>query len=147
MNYTGAEAYYNNAGKPFKAWEHRAYLSIDVLPLLKGKPWDDLALSYVSALRPSLIRVIKWGEGQAANAVTWRVTVNLDENNLIRKITQEVEVCVPEGCTTGYSIMMAAQFGIGSPQVEWCNKPGGITIGFGEMYKTLDDGTILPFPQ
>ncbi len=35
----------------------RGYTSIGVLPELNGRPWDEIALGLVHALRPSSIRV------------------------------------------------------------------------------------------
>jgi len=67
------------------------YISIDMLEFLWGLPWNNLARSYVSALRPSNIRVttgtIK------LDAMPWRVTVFLeDDRRTICKIRQEVQV-------------------------------------------------------
>ena len=72
-----------------------SYLCLDVLPFLKGMLWDDLALAYVHSLRPSSIRVtdgcIK------CDSRVWRVTVFVDENNIITNIEQEVKVGLLNG--------------------------------------------------
>lgn len=34
-------------GQPFKPWDRRGYTVIEVLPMLRDKPWDEVALAYV----------------------------------------------------------------------------------------------------
>lgn len=69
------------------------YTSIEVLQMLWGRPWDQYALNMMAAVRPSCIRVVVPGEGLTCDAVTWRVTVYLGEDErTIGQITQEVEV-------------------------------------------------------
>lgn len=70
------------------------FTDIDVLPFLVGRPWDVHALAFVHALRPSYIRVTT-GE-ETCDSRTWRVTVTVDENDIIQKIRQEVEVGLPD---------------------------------------------------
>ena len=66
---------------------------LDVLPNLVGRPWDQFALNMVHSVRPGCIRVVEYGQGQTLDAVTWRVTVNLEEDNrTISRISQEVDV-------------------------------------------------------
>jgi hypothetical protein len=66
------------------------FTSLEVLPFLKGLPWNNLALGYVHSLRPSSIRVT---EGSVKlDARMWRVTVIVDKDEIIQEITQEVEV-------------------------------------------------------
>ena len=72
----------------------RGYTVIRVLEFLNGRRWDDIALAYVHALRPSSIRV-------SAGIITcdcraWRVTVMIDDNKIIDYIEQEVDVALPE---------------------------------------------------
>ncbi len=74
------------------------YTSINVLGFLKGLPLDNLALSYLHALRPSRVRVTH-GE-TTTDACCWRVTVYLDKEDRIDHIEQEVEV----GFYSGYTI-------------------------------------------
>lgn len=68
----------------------RGGLDIKVLPELTGKPWNENALHLVHALRPSSIRVTT-GEIKC-DSRTWRVTVYINEENIIQEIEQEVEV-------------------------------------------------------
>ena len=67
------------------------FACIPVLEFLRGLPWNNLARNYVTALRPSRIRVT---EGIIKlDAVTWRVTVWLEEDGrTIHKIDQEVGI-------------------------------------------------------
>jgi len=67
------------------------YTVIPVLEFLWGLPWNNLARNYVTALRPSRIRVTT---GRITlDAVRWRVTVYLEEDaRTIQKISQEVKI-------------------------------------------------------
>ncbi len=115
-----AKDYYTSLGEEFMPFSHRGYTSVEVLPFLTGRPWDDLALAYVHALRPSTIRVTTGG--CKANAQTWRVTVFIDtlKSNLIRSIEQEVQVGLPDGVRNGHALDLALKYGVDSPQVkEW----------------------------
>jgi hypothetical protein len=90
-------------GQPFAPWDSRGYTVIEVLPKLKGKPWDEVALGYVHALRPSQLRVVQ--DGIQLDAQTWRVTVWLNKDGLtISRIEQEVEVGLPEGIDHGHAL-------------------------------------------
>jgi len=65
--------------------------NIDVLEFLWGQPWNNLAVNFVSTLRPSCLRVVT--NGATADSHPWRVTVWLEKNNItIKKIVQEVEI-------------------------------------------------------
>lgn len=80
-------------GAEYVAPDRRGFCSIDVLSFLIGRKWDQLALNFVHALRPSWVRVI-CGEEQT-DAQPWRVTVHVDRGGVIERIEQEVEVgCV-----------------------------------------------------
>lgn len=90
------EEYVDGNGPLYCSPESVGWGVIECLPSLIGKPWDQLALNYAHALRPSCIRVT---EGMVTcNAVPWRVTIFVDSIGNIRKIEQEVEV----GLTGGY---------------------------------------------
>jgi hypothetical protein len=78
----------------------RGWTSIDVLPFLIGRKWDERALGFVHALRPTYIRVTQ-GE-ETTDARTWRVTVTVDENDVIQEMRQEVEVGLAEDWQNGY---------------------------------------------
>ncbi len=79
-----------------------SFQSLKVLQELWGRPWDQCALNFVHALRPSGIRVTR-GEIKL-DARTWRVTVYLeDDDRTILRIEQEVAVgCV--GAQHGYGL-------------------------------------------
>lgn len=76
--------------------------TIEVLGFLVNQPWNSLALSYVSALRPSCIRFSR-GEVNC-DARLWRVTVTLDSHDIIVGITQEVQVGLPDGIPHGAAL-------------------------------------------
>lgn len=70
--------------------QSRAWTTIEVLSFLVGLKWNDLALQYCHALRPSAIRV-STGEIHCTSR-NWRITVFVDGNNTITKIEQEVVI-------------------------------------------------------
>lgn len=75
----------------YKAPTRWSYTSIPVLQELWGRPWDDRALDFVHALRPSGIRIS--GGAIQNNAQNWRVTVYVKaDGKTIDRISQEVEV-------------------------------------------------------
>lgn len=65
------------------------FTSLKVLTFLKGQPWDEMALCFVTALRPSSVRVVPGGI--QLDSRLWRVTVWL-RKGVIDYIEQEVEV-------------------------------------------------------
>ena len=73
-----------------EASRRRGYTSIDVLPFLIGKPWNNLAINWMRALRTDDIRVVT--NVRTLDTCPWRVTVRIDEDSIIQEITQEVEV-------------------------------------------------------
>lgn len=126
-------------GQEFKAFNARGYMAINVLPDLWGRPWDDVALGYVHALRPSQLRVVRGGT--QADAWTWRVTVWLeDDDKTVKRIQQEVEVGLPDGVCHGECLEAALKYGKESEQVRWHNIPGGYLYMFGAAYKQPEDG-------
>lgn len=120
---------------------------IEVLPELKGKLWNEVTLAFVHGLRPSAIRVT---EGvMTCDGVTNRVTVLVDEKNHIKKITQEVEVGLPEKVAHASALHDALRYGIDSPQCQWHNDDQitGYIMGFGQYLKQRADGTTVPYPE
>lgn len=99
-DYRSPEPGAHRQGRPFKEWDDVGFTVIEPLTFLYGRPWDDLALGYVHAIRPSHLRVIDGGSVQM-DAQAWRVTVFVDESGLITSIEQEVEVGLPDGIDCG----------------------------------------------
>lgn len=82
--------YYTNHLIEYERPNSISWTSIEVLPFLKGREWDQVALNFVHSLRPSSIRVTDgW---MTLDSRSWRVTVVVDDNNIIQSIEQEVEV-------------------------------------------------------
>lgn len=85
-----ADVYRTSHGVNYVPIESTRGGTLDVLPELYGKPYNNYALNKIHALRPSSIRA-------TSGAVTldssrWRVTVILEDDNItIRNIYQEVE--------------------------------------------------------
>lgn len=128
----------------------RGWTSIKVLSFLNGKKWDEIALAYVHALRPSGIRVTT---GRCTmDSRVWRVTVLLENDNVtIKEISQEVEVGLPEGIKHAYHLQTALSFGVGTKEELWFrDDPKNPTTMYGNMFgaehKILKDGTTVYFP-
>ena len=134
-------------GQEFKRWPRIGWKSIDVLEFLKGKPWDDVALGYVHALRPSHIRVTT-GMVQL-DAQVWRVTVFVTEEGIIKGISQEAEVGLPDEVPHGHGLAVALKHGLNSPQMKWEQLDGDVHIDgiHGKAYKITPDGQTIPHPN
>ncbi len=95
-----ADKYIGHCGRELPKPKRTISTSLPVLQHLYGMPWNNLALSAVTALRPSYLRV-------TSGMVTtdhrlWRVTVYLGEDGRrIRDIRQEVSLA-SIGCRTGH---------------------------------------------
>jgi hypothetical protein len=117
----GIMKYEHSQGVAFDPLPRTGYLSIEVLPFLKGRPVDDIALAYIHALRPSRVRV-SFGL-VTCDAMPWRVTVIVDEHDQIHSVQQEVNVGLPEPFGCGYELEHYLRTGVHSPIPE-----GGLAI-------------------
>jgi hypothetical protein len=99
-----ASDFYSTQGVHYdpRAGGRYSYQSIKALTLLTGHQWNDVALGFVHALRPSSIRVVRAEE--TCDARPGRVTVYVDANNNITSIRQECEVWLPEGIENGHDL-------------------------------------------
>lgn len=85
--------------------KRQVYADLPVCEYLKGTKWDELALAAVSTLRPSSIRVTT-GEIKCDGAMN-RVTVYVDDQDIIRSIEMEVVADVEEDIQHGHALNMA----------------------------------------
>lgn len=73
-----------------------SYTVIPTLTFLNGTPYDDYAKAYIYGLNPSSVRVstgcIK------CDARVGRVTVFVNDNNIIEHIEHEIQVAFPFEC-------------------------------------------------
>src|SRR5262245_36866719 len=144
--------YIHGQGHPYEDETDRyGFISIEVLPVLKGKPWNEVALAYVSSLKPDRIRVVRHHQGQTMAAMTGRGTVQLGEDGRREENTEDALVWLPQKVAHGEAPRYALEYGIDSPQCQWHNDDkitgyfmDGINGGY---YKTLEDGTSVPFPS
>ena len=137
--------YYSNHRVEYKKETDRTgYTSIKILEFLKGHKWDDIALAYVHSSRPSCIRVTT--NIVTCDAVLWRVTIIVDNDNFILDISQEVEVWLPENIPHGFGLKTALKFGIDSKQMDWQREEGIIGLVDGKFFKLTEDGTELEYP-
>lgn len=85
-----ADVYRTSHGIKYTPVESTRGGTLDVLPELYGKPYNNYALNKIHALRPSSIRVTSGGV--TCDSRRWRVTVILKDDDItIWKIYQEVE--------------------------------------------------------
>ena len=145
------EKYYSTHMVNYEEPKEQGYLCLDVLPFLVGKKWDVVALGYVHSLRPSCIRVTKGVI--KSDSREWRVTVYVDDKDVITNIEQEVEVGLPAQCAGGEALEYALQFGLESEQVKWAALDGGTMYDCagmmgepGGVYKMTSGGAV-PFPK
>lgn len=91
-----------NKPEDFKVYHHAipknenrySRASVEVLPELIGKPWNDITMCYVLSLEPSAIRV---SDGCVTlDGHTGRITVFVDSDNKIEKISKEVKIPIPD---------------------------------------------------
>jgi len=125
---------------------HGIFNSIEVLEFLKGTKWGEVALTYVSSLRPSSIRVTT-GDTKC-DARVWRVTVYVDENDIIQEIIQEVQMDASSSIWSGSHLKTCLEYGIDSEQADWYRDHTitGFTDGFCGYHKSCADG-LVPFPE
>ena len=122
------------------------FTTVPCLTLLEGHPWDEVALAYVHALRPSCIRVTT--DCVTLDGRIWRVTVYVTEENVIKSIEQEVEVGLPEGVHHAMALQDALSHGLDSPQVAWHRNEGHMLVGSDGKCCIIDnDGKAIPYPK
>lgn len=91
--------YRSECGIKYDPPDRFGYTILHPLDFLRHSPWDEIALAYVHALRPSFIRVTE--DAITLDARLWRVTIYVDKNNTILDIEQEVEVALPGNIKCG----------------------------------------------
>ena len=79
-----------------------------------GSKFDEITKSWISTLRPSSIRISK--DSVYCDARVWRVTVLLNKDDSIAKISQEVEVGLPNGIEDGHDLICKS---IPQPEPIW----------------------------
>lgn len=72
------------------------YTTVPVCHFIKGRKWDELALSAVLAMRPDKVRVIEHGALASDDGHRYRITVRLNKDGNIASVVQEVPVPCPE---------------------------------------------------
>ena len=82
--------YYHSHGIAYESPPNIGWDCIPVLEFLWGRKWDEISLAYVHSLRPSSIRVTT-GEVKTDSS-RWRVTIYVDDADIITKISQECEI-------------------------------------------------------
>ena len=100
MNKTAIE-YRGPNNREFKSYDRMGYLVLDVLPILIGKKWNDYALGIVHAARPTSIRVATISESVVCDYRPWRITVHINDEDIITSVKQECEVGLPDGVEHG----------------------------------------------
>jgi hypothetical protein len=102
----------NNKPEDFKVYHHASpkkescysWTSVNVLPELIGKEWNEISMCYVLSLEPVAIRV---SEGMVTlDSCAGRITVIVTPLNKIVDVTKEVRIPVP-GKMTAYDLRQA----------------------------------------
>lgn len=143
-----ASKYYSTHLVEYKQPVHCGWGSIKVLEFLNGKPWDNIALAYVHSLRPSSIRVTKGSI--TLDSRIWRVTVFVDDDNIIESVSQEVEVGLPKEVRNSEALGVALEYGIDSPQAQWYNDDdieGFMVDGINGIYYKMTSNGMIPYPK
>lgn len=98
------DGYEGKWGRKYVLPDAEGYTTINVLQFLYGRPWDEIALAYVHALRPSKIRVNN-ADCWKLDATNWRVSILLEaDDRTIKRIWQEVAVGLPDGLNHGHDL-------------------------------------------
>ena len=102
------------------AWYHKpdeaslGYTSTKILPELTGIPLCNLVLAYCHAFKPSSIRVSKDG-CVCTDALADRITIFLDDDGKVERITQEISILYGCGADVG-SVLDAVKAGKEPPK-------------------------------
>jgi hypothetical protein len=96
---TDVDKYRDTQGVAFEPPPESGYAVIEVLQHLKGLPLCDMVMAHVRGLRPSSVRVTSGF--MTADAETWRVTITVDDNDVVTKIEQEIEISYGSGRDVG----------------------------------------------
>ena len=89
---TNFAQYHCNDGAPYTPPVKRGIIMVETLSFLNGTKLDDVAMSWIDSLRPSSIRIRRIGDSCTKNVRSWRVTILVDQNDVIQEIGQEIGV-------------------------------------------------------
>ena len=92
-----------------REFDRIGYATLEVLPFLKGRKYDDVARAFIHSLRPSYVRVVRHGECETLDSIRWRVTVRLGEDDTVKGVRQGVEVALPDEVKHGADLMRLAR--------------------------------------
>lgn len=92
------------------------YTTIPVLEFLWGEIYDELVLAWIHTCKPTGVRVTR-GEC-TCDASIGRVTVFINEFDIIKKIVQEVQVAIPDYAEHGHGLSILTQKKIGKEKYE-----------------------------
>jgi len=99
-----------NKPEDFKVYHHAvpqkegvySYTTVKVLPELLGKKWDEVSLAFVLSLEPTAIRV---STGMVTlDSCVGRMTVIVNDDDVIQRIDKEVRIPLPEGVKNAYDL-------------------------------------------
>ena len=99
-----ADLYRHSNRVPYQSPGRVGGVTMPVLPMLIGLPWNGLALNMVHALRPSCIRVIEPMNMVTTDYVRWRVTVWLEADRRTIEAVDQAVVVGLRGCHHGADV-------------------------------------------
>lgn len=117
--------------------------SIPILEFLIGRKYDSVVLAYVSAFRPSVIRVtlgmvkLDWH----ANRVTIDV-VKKGRSFFVTAIHMEVAMALPSAISHSDALRLALDRGIDSPEVKWHLNAESYHVGLRGYFKYVDGKAV-----
>lgn len=90
------------------------FTSIEPLPFLHGKKWDEYALAFVLTLNPKYLRVTSGPT--TMDSRMGRMTITVDDEGIIQNIDYEVAIGLPEGAECGEDM---DRYLAGLPPIDW----------------------------
>lgn len=97
------DKYISSNGSLYEKPKTIGYNVIEILPILNGKKLSEYSMAIVHSARPSSIRIVK--DEQTTDSYIWRVTIYIDKDEVIKRITQEVEIALPKDCKYSGSVL------------------------------------------
>lgn len=91
----------------YDEFDHSSYITVPICHWLIETPWNDEALAYVWAFQPTCIRVTT---GRVTlDAWHGRVTVVVDDHDIIQYVEMEVHIPLPDGFNYGADLIRHKQ--------------------------------------
>jgi hypothetical protein len=85
--------YFDSQGNQYIKPRNTGWCVMPVLEFLNGRQLTRMAFNWLLAVKPTWVRIVRYGQPMTCDAVTNRVTIHLKEDGVtIDRIEQEVNV-------------------------------------------------------